>query len=92
MLGVNGDVRSDSRYHDLAYQLFPDTTQYVFKHLVGDYPTVTGFALWLAIHLLSCTTIPQELILKGSHAPQEYVLIYNCYKKKQHSLILVKKP
>jgi hypothetical protein len=72
--GENGDARLSGYYKACENGVGPDTTIVRFKNLCGEYPTASAFALWLAYHKLS--------------GAQNY-LIYNTYKGRQHSFILL---
>ncbi|UXP32538.1 beta-ketoacyl synthase chain length factor [Reichenbachiella agarivorans] len=92
LLGMNGDQRTDDWYSDLMMGEFTDNTVYTFKNLVGEYPTATGFALWLSTQIFAQAKLPMEMIRKGHHTEPKHLLIYNHYKAKQHSLILLRNP
>ncbi len=90
ILGNNGDARFDPFYHFLQDGLFKNNSQLGYKHLVGDYDTVSGYALWLGCKLLKGVEIPP--ILKLNELPIKNVnkiLIYNQYLGENHSLILL---
>ncbi|MGB0886648.1 MAG: beta-ketoacyl synthase chain length factor [Vicingaceae bacterium] len=88
-LGFNGDNRSDFWYSDLM-KSFPKTTVYSYKNLVGEYPTASGFATWLATNLLNGKKIPSEALYKKGNHLAKNVLIYNNYLGQQHGFILMK--
>lgn len=90
-LGYNGDNRTDYYYKNVQETLFPTQGVYTYKNLVGDYYTVSSFAVWLAANLFSGRTMPQEVIQKASTKPIERVLIYNHYEGTQHGFILMNK-
>jgi hypothetical protein len=91
LLGFNGDQRSDFWYSDLQTALFPSQSVFSFKNLVGEYPTVSAFAVWMATMLLAGKKCPPEtLYKKGSRTPQN-VLIYNRSSDNQHGFILMRK-
>ncbi|MGB8706120.1 MAG: hypothetical protein WCD31_13925, partial [Gillisia sp.] len=59
-------------------------------HLVGEYETVSGYALWLACKMLRNVQIPE--ILKENDVlsqPSGKILLYNQYMGHNHSLILI---
>ena len=90
ILGNNGDSRFDHFYHFLQKGIFKQTEQLAFKHLVGDYNTVSGYALWLGCKIFKSSEIPQ--ILKINPVQKENpkkILIYNQYLGEEHSLILL---
>lgn len=90
ILGNNGDSRYDHFYAQLQDGIFRNKTQLGYKHLVGDYNTVSGYALWLACNILKSGEIPE--ILKLNAVPVEApknILIYNQYLGENHSIILL---
>ena len=90
ILGNNGDNRYDHYYKNLQQNLFKNTSQLAYKHLVGDYDTVSGFALYSACKILKSRRISSILKLNTSK-PKELknILIYNQYLGRDHSLILL---
>jgi len=65
-----------------------------FKHMTGEYPTASAFALWMAVKLLSGQTeLPSHAIKSGivNAADLSDIVIYNLHKGVQHSLIWVSK-
>ncbi len=90
ILGVNGDNRYDHFYKNLQQKLFKNTIQLAYKHLVGDFDTASGYAIYLAANILKSGKIPSVLKLNNieSKAPKN-ILIYNQYLGRDHSLILL---
>jgi hypothetical protein len=99
--GENGDNRA-LRWYRLAESLAgPDAGIVRFKHLCGEYPTASAFALWLACNLPE--PLPAHLIKRLPNPPTAHptkrpgrsapgrILLYNNYKFTQHSLILIEK-
>ena len=74
ILGKNGDCYNDDVYTQLYNSLFKEKETANYKHLCGEYPTSTSFALGHAIAHLST---------------HKRVLIYNHYQHVHHSLILL---
>jgi len=92
MLGKNGDVNYDIFYDRLENDLFKETQQLAYKHLVGEYDTVSGYALWLACKIIKNQSIPKFLkINKKNPSEINYILLYNQYLGENHSFILLKK-
>jgi hypothetical protein len=75
--GENGDARLYDYYKACESLMNRDTAVLQFKRLCGEYPTASAFALWLACHKLS------------ENAGTQNYLIYNTYKGRQHSFILL---
>jgi hypothetical protein len=88
--GENGDNRGLGGYQLCEALMAPDTTIARFKHLCGEYPTASAFALWLACNLPD--VLPGHLVKRQSkERPYRTILIYNNYEFSQHSLILLEK-
>lgn len=91
VLGNNGDVEFDS-YYDVSNSIFKNTPQMYYKHLSGEYNTASAFGLWMASNVLKNQQIPQvvsvNLMQKENY---QTVLLYNQYRGKDHSLIVLKK-
>jgi len=88
--GKNGDTKNDEIYKGLENSIFKNKALANYKHLCGDYPTSSSFALWLASNIVKGGAIP-ETVKEGnfeSILPKK-ILIYNHYQDKYHSLMLV---
>ncbi len=87
--GRNGDTRNDEVYHQLGLSLFKNTDLANYKHLCGEYPTSSSFALWLAANVIKRETVPGTIIEeRASKIAPKKILIYNHYQNKYHSLML----
>jgi len=88
--GKNGDLKNDEVYNMLNGSLFKNTSLANYKHLCGEYPTSSSFALWMAANIIKTGTVPEVVIERdiNSSTPKK-VLIYNHYQNKYHSLMLV---
>ncbi len=93
ILGNNGDSRFDHYYKELQNDLFKEIPQLCYKHLVGDYNTVSGYSIWLGSKIIKTGNIPdifKENRLESS-SPQT-ILLYNHYLGENHSIILLGAP
>ncbi|MDB5151254.1 MAG: hypothetical protein JWR54_5, partial [Mucilaginibacter sp.] len=88
--GKNGDTKNDEVYRQAGLSLFKNAALANYKHLCGEYPTSSSFALWLAVNMITKGVIPEAVIEKNAKntAPKK-ILIYNHYQNKYHSLMLV---
>jgi hypothetical protein len=88
--GENGDYRFLPAYATCEFAIGSSIPVARFKHLTGEYPTASSFALWLACHALKHQGLPAHFY-KNEHnlAQIEQVIIYNQYQGRQHSFILV---
>jgi 3-oxoacyl-[acyl-carrier-protein] synthase II len=73
--GANGDYTGDAIYRHLESGIFKGKPFTPYKHLCGEYPTATAFALWMAA----------DRIRMGTRS----ILIYNHYMSVHHSLFLL---
>ena len=85
--GENGDSRALHWYGIAETLVGPDTGILRFKHLCGEYPTASAFALWLACNLPA--TLPDHLVKRPPAGGRRHILFYNNYQFTQHSLILL---
>lgn len=89
--GENGDNRFFKFYSAAASVIPTEAGIARFKHLCGEYPTATAFALWLACHLFQNNVLPAHMIERRMPArPIKNILIFNDHKGTQHSFLLVK--
>ena len=88
--GRNGDVRNDATYKQLNASIFKHTALANYKHLCGEYPVSSSFALWLASNIIKKGIVPEVIFERkvNDFAPKK-VLIYNHYQNKYHSLMLL---
>jgi 3-oxoacyl-[acyl-carrier-protein] synthase II len=88
--GNNGDTKNDTIYTELQRSFFNGTPSVNYKHLCGEYPTSTAFALWLGANIIKSNNIPSALDLQGTVKRKiNKLLIYNHYQNISHSLILI---
>jgi 3-oxoacyl-[acyl-carrier-protein] synthase II len=85
--GKNGDIKNDASYQQLSDSLFVSKTLANYKHLCGEYPTSSSFALWLAAKCIKNRCVPS--IVTQENVQPKNVLIYNHYQNNYHSLMLV---
>lgn len=92
--GKNGDHRFEDLYESALATFDKTRTNIaVFKHLTGEYPTASGFAVWLAAQCFSIVQLPTEIQYQTatSPAPIRNILIINHYILHSASLILLEK-
>ncbi|GAB2695790.1 beta-ketoacyl synthase chain length factor [Mucilaginibacter koreensis] len=90
--GDGGDSRQ-TRFYEISEALVgADTTIARFKHMCGEYPTASAFAMWLSCMLVSGgVSLPAHAVKKqGSAGGYHTILIHNTHKGAQHSLMLVR--
>jgi 3-oxoacyl-[acyl-carrier-protein] synthase II len=90
MTGRSGDPKNDTVFDALEQTLFSKQAVVYFKHLCGEYPTASSFALWLAAHILKKSQIPEIVEVRNTKPAQlKKVLIYNHFQAIHHTLMLV---
>jgi 3-oxoacyl-[acyl-carrier-protein] synthase II len=88
--GMNGDIVNDGLYHQLNQTIFSGTRVLPYKHLCGEYPTSSAFALWYAVTKLKGGNLKgRDGTDPGDSENKKHVLIYNNYKNIHHSIFLV---
>jgi len=91
VLGLNGDVEFDGIYKQLQDSLLSKTPQVYYKHLSGEYNTASAFGMWTACKLIKEQGIPENLRLNSVEVNSiKNVLLYNQYRGKNHSFVLLK--
>lgn len=93
ILGMNGDADFDGIYKDFAGN-YPDPSAGIalYKHLCGEYYTSTAFALWAAKTILETRAVPETMVYKKTARKSiDRILIYNHFRNKEHSFIIVGK-
>lgn len=88
--GKNGDVKNDALYTNLHNDIFKNIPSINYKHLCGEYPTSSSFALWLAANIIKQEKPPICFEHENINANNfKRILIYNNYQGKYHSLMLI---
>ena len=87
--GKNGDMRTDELYEGLNASIFKNKTLARYKHLCGEYPTSSAFALWLASNMIKNANVPVITLERGVATAPKRILIYNHYQKIHHAIMLV---
>lgn len=90
LTGENGDIRLSPFFEMVESGMDESVPVARFKHLCGEYCTATSFACWLVIQIFESGKTPSLIIKKqGTVKPCKRVLIYNNYRRAQHSFILM---
>ncbi|MCH5716338.1 beta-ketoacyl synthase chain length factor [Niabella hibiscisoli] len=88
--GENGDSRFLPGYTSCELAIGSSIPVVRFKHLTGEYPTSSSFALWLACQALAEQSLPAHFYKNEHNLTQiDRVILYNQYQGLQHSFILV---
>jgi hypothetical protein len=66
--------KTKSKNHQVLKKVFPDTPAVSFKSLCGDFPTSSGFALWLSSLLLKEQRAP--VWMQGLTFPLKNIFVY----------------
>jgi len=84
LLGNNGDGESDQQYHSFEHGIAHQGQTLNFKHLCGEYPTASAFAIGLGATLLkqgaSAASVPQSVLFynRSPQSHQALVLLRAC--------------
>ncbi|RZJ60290.1 MAG: 3-oxoacyl-ACP synthase, partial [Flavobacterium sp.] len=92
VLGYNGDVQYDDYYTNLAEGVFAATPQIYYKHLSGEFNTVSAFGLWAAANIMKTQQIPEILKVNFIEGKSfNHLVLYNQYRGQDHSFTLISK-
>ena len=84
--------QDDTPYFENFERLFPNATSLIYKHLTGEFFTASAIGTWLGCQALQGKEIPKAFFLrKNLDKPLQYVLLYNQYLGREHSLVLLRK-
>ncbi len=87
--GENGDNRQSHFYHAIETELGSECTIVRYKHMIGEFPSTSALALWLACQCRLSVPFPAHMVKKQGTHPSRTICLYNTYKGEQHSFILV---
>lgn len=91
--GRNGD-REDTIFFETFENLFPNAISLMYKHLYGEFYTASALSMWIGCNILNKKNIPSVLLLNDKknidNKEVKNILLYNQYRGKDHSLILLK--
>ncbi|MBA4057802.1 MAG: beta-ketoacyl synthase [Marivirga sp.] len=90
LVGKSGDRLIDEDTQSILDHVFPKNSAGSFKHLCGEYPTSSAFAVGLGARIIQAQKIPAVVSERLYDGPLRNVLIYNPYFGKYHSLILLR--
>jgi len=90
LLGKCGDQKLDRITETISNTVFSSSLIGLFKHLCGEYPTASAFAMWLGARMIQEQQIPDAVVKGNVHRPLRTILIYNPYFGQYHSLILLR--
>jgi len=90
LLGRSGDASSDKVLNGVQRDLFPASSIGLFKHLCGEYPVASAFAVFLAARILRDLHVPEPVIYKDSSKPMRNILVFNQYFGTHYSAILLR--
>lgn len=92
ILGNNGDIEFDDFYTNISNGVLAETQQVFYKHLTGEYKTVSAFGVWLGAKILKTESIPSVLRLNDKNPAQlKNILIYNQYRGENHTFVMLRK-
>lgn len=91
LLGNNGDVNYDS-FYETPKELFKNSQQLYYKHLTGEWNTVSSVGLGIASQIIKNQKVEDFYKMNNMEVSSiNNVLIYNQYRGIDHSLVLLQK-
>lgn len=89
--GESGDSRFSEFYSEVESSFENEVGVARFKHMTGEFQTVSALALWLSCYFLKIQKIPAHSVKRKAEKKIQRILIYNSYHGAQHSFMLVEK-
>jgi 3-oxoacyl-(acyl-carrier-protein) synthase len=89
LMGKSGDQADDQLLNDLVSKQFPSASQAAFKHLCGEYPVASAFAVWLASSMLKNNAVPSIVMQNDKGRPVRTILVFNQYFGRYYSVIVL---
>ncbi len=91
VLGTNGDHYDD--YYEALTSVFPGSIPHIaYKKWSGEFYTASAFGLFLAYQILKSDSIPYDWIQNKANSKEiKTLLLYNQFKGRDHSFILIRK-
>jgi len=91
MTGLNGDSENDTVYRQF-FDMFGENRIGFYRNICGDFYTSSAFGIYAAAVCLKSQNVPEYLIYSGRKLENpKHILLYNHFKNKDHSLILLTK-
>ena len=91
LFGRSGKKEFDLMADSIQQKYFAKERVGLFKHLSGEYPTASAFALWAGARIVQENFVPESIVFTGNKRNIERVLILNSYFGTHHSFILLRK-
>ena len=92
LMGNNGHAEHDRICNEVIMQSLPGAARVLYKHLCGEYHTVSGFAMYIAANIIKRQLIPPSLLIHGLASKKlGNILIHNHFRDTDHSFILIRK-
>lgn len=85
----NGDLQDDKIADTFSSLIGMENHTLKFKHLSGEYPTSTAFAMWMGAEIIKSGKIDSAFSDSPAEKKIQHVVIHNQNKNLHHSLILL---
>ncbi len=91
LTGINTHQQNDAVYHDGMARLFEHCPMMQYKHLFGESFTSSALGVYVAATCLHRQEVPSHLLCAKTEPLRDVrrILVYNHYKNKSHSFILL---
>ncbi len=92
LMGNNGLSAHDEVCNEVIGKALPGACRVLYKHLCGEYHTVSGFAMYIAANIIKRQTIPASLrVMTSAPKNPRNILIHNHFMNIDHAFILIRK-
>jgi hypothetical protein len=88
--GENGDNRQTHYYEAIENEFDKNLSSVArFKHMTGDYPSVSAVSLWLACQIATTEHLPSHMLKSKGTLGYKTICLYNTFKGEQHGFLLI---
>ncbi|HOS85200.1 MAG TPA: beta-ketoacyl synthase chain length factor [Bacteroidales bacterium] len=90
MTGMNADIENDAVYNSVLQDLFSPNAIGTYKHICGEYYTSLSYGMLLSAYCIQQGIVPAHCILGGvEKSGVKHILLYNHFRNRDHSLMLL---
>lgn len=87
--GITDDSVTRPVYDAVMNVMDADASIHQYKHLCGEYPTASAFALWLTTLPGPTGSWPAHMVVRNGKSNPSFTLVHHAYKGLHQSLMLV---
>jgi hypothetical protein len=91
LISGDGGSKDEKPFYEQVEKNFSEASIVKYKHLAGDYQTVSSFALWLGVQMIEKQEIPAYFLHTDKSREIKKILIYNHFRNINHTFVLIER-